>query len=167
MATTAKNNIVRQVAPKSVFPSAINVIDATVSVNQGDLVALVSNKLKAVAIDGDTATLLGVMPVTIVSGKIQSPYSGTAVDAAQSISEVPGPVFGVVAKFTLNTGDSLNPGDKVYPLGSAGAQTVTSSSNAGARSACGIYQGAAIAGAAAGTQIEVMVGAQVTGALTF
>ena len=167
MATSPVNNIKRSVAPKTLFPSAKVLLDSSVSFNQGDLLALVSGKLKAVAIDGDTAKLLGVAKVTVVNGKLASPYQGTAVDAAQGISDVPGPEFGVVVQLKLHSGDAFNPGDKVYPIGSDDAQSVSSSSNTGARTACGIYVGEVVASATSGQLGLVMLGCPYAGALDF
>lgn len=162
MATSPVNNIKRSVAPKTWFPSAKSLVDSSVSFNQGDLIALVSNKLKAVSSDGETATLLGVAKVTVVSGKLKSPYV-TDVDASLGVSDVPGPEFGVVVELVANTGDAFNPGDLVYPIASVDAQTVSSSSNTGARTACGRYQGAVIASATAGQKILVMLSSPLSG----
>jgi len=75
MATSPKNRITRSVSPKSVYESAINVIDATVSFNQGDILCLDSGLLKAVTADADGATVLGVAQSTILLGKVVGPYS--------------------------------------------------------------------------------------------
>ncbi|NDD54409.1 hypothetical protein EBZ39_11135, partial [bacterium] len=97
MPTIAKNNIVRSVRPSSVFESALALVDATVSYNQGDLLYLdsVTSLIKPVASDPDAASVLGVARQTIINGKLISPYQGTAVDAAQALSDIAGPQFGV------------------------------------------------------------------------
>lgn len=164
MATTPVNNIKASIAPNSVMSNASPFIDATVSFNQGDLIALVSNKLKAIAIDGDTATLLGVATATVVSGKLKSPYA-TDVDASVGVSAVPGPAFGVIVEMTLNTGDAFTVGGLVYPIGTVDAQTVSSSSNTGARSACGVFVGVAVGSATAGQKGLIRLGARVGGNL--
>ena len=127
MATTALNRIVREVNPSSYFESALPLIDATVSFNQGDLLYLDTSGhlIKAVTSDSNGATFLGISRATIVSGKLVSPYQGTAVDAAQAISDIAGPQFGVVAKMKLKSGDTFNPGIAVYAC-SVDAQTVSS-----------------------------------------
>jgi len=160
MATTAYNNIKRNVAGKSVFESALNVISSSTTFNQGDQLYLdtSTHTIKPVAADGNNATYLGVAPVSVSNGKLVSPYQGTAVDAAQAIGDIPGPVHGVIAELTLNTGDAFQPGAVVYAIGSVDAQTVSSSSNTGARVATGIYQGPAVASAAAGQKGLVLVG---------
>lgn len=156
--STSYNNIKRSVAPKSLFESAKNVIDDTITWNQGDLITFSGGLLSAVNAAGDDTAICGVARQKIVLGKVASPYQGTAVDASQAIEDIAGPVFGVVAELTLKTGDALNPGDPVYLEGSD-AQLVTATAGMGQVSV-GIYQGAAISSATAGQKIEVLVGAR-------
>lgn len=149
-----KNTIVRSVNPTSVFESAKAVINATVSINQGDLVVFdnTANLLKLAAAESEGATFLGVMRDDIVLGKLRSPYN-TEVDSSQAISDVAGPVCGVVAKCVAKTGDTFAPGDLVYldpATGSRGVQV------AGTK-AIGVYQGGSVT-AAAGQEIEVLLG---------
>jgi hypothetical protein len=159
--TVAKNRIVRQVAPKSIFASAQPVLSSAVSFNQGDLIAFDTTDkiLKAVTADTDGANILGVAPVSVSGGKIVSPYQGTAVDAAQAITDMSGPIFGVVAKLKLLAGDAFEPGDKVYLTVAGDAQTVTST-DPGDHMHVGIYQGVSVGSAAAGQEGEVLVGAR-------
>lgn len=155
--TIAVNNIVRSVAPKSKFESALPVLSTAVSYNQGDLIAFnTSSKILAVATTGNMANLLGVARQTIVNGVAQSPYQGTAVDASQGISDLAGPVYGVVAFFKTTVGDSYTPGAAVY-MG-ADAQTVTVT-DPGSNDSIGIYQGRALTGAA-GVTADVLVGSR-------
>lgn len=160
MASVSQNNIVRSVAPKSLFESAYPVLSTSVTYNQGDLIAFDATNLvlKAVTGDGDAANILGVARQKIVSGVAASPYQGTAVDASVGISDLAGPVYGVVAFFTLKTGDAFNPGSKVY-LTTTNAQTVTST-NPGSGNHIGIFQGKAVASAASGSTGNVLVGAR-------
>lgn len=156
---TAKNRIVRSVARKSIFEDARNVIDATVNIEQGDLIALdtASNLLVPLVLEASGLTMLGISDVTLVSGKVKSPYQGTAVDAAQALESVPGPQYGVEAKMKLKSGDAFTPGALVY--GSTDPQEVQESGT----KAIGVYQGAAIASAPSGTEGEVLVGARYPG----
>lgn len=149
------NTIVRSVAPKSLFESARAVITAAVSFNQGDLLVFddTNNRLKVPAAEAEGSTFLGVARVTIVNGKLASPYS-TDVQASQAIQDIPGPVYGVVAKCVLKTGDTIAPGDSVFLDPATGTRGVTVTGT----KAIGVYQGKAIAGAAAGTEIEVLIG---------
>jgi len=149
------NNVIREVAKKSIFEDARQQISAATTIKQGSLVCFneTSNLLVLPAAETEGNLFLGVMPVSIVNGKLASPYN-TDVQASQSISDVPGPQYGQIHKLTLKTGDSLNPGDNVYLDPATGADGV----QAAGTKAIGIYQGKAIAGAAAGTQIEVLVG---------
>jgi len=145
------------VAPKSVFPSAQAVISSAVSLNQGDLIVFndTTNLLALAAAETDGATFLGVMAETIVSGKLARPYS-TDVDASQAISDIPGPVYGVVAKCVSKTGITWAPGDRAYLDPATGSRGVT---NTGTK-VVGVYQGAALTTAPAGTEIEVLIGAR-------
>lgn len=156
------NNIKRSQAMRSVIESALSFIDSTISFNQGDLLYLdtTAHRIKPITADANTANCLGVSRVQIVNGKLASPYSGTAVDSSQGLSDIPGPVYGVVAELTLNTGDAFNPGDLVYPIGSVDAQTVSSSSNTGARKACGIFVGVAVGSAVSGQKGLIQIGCQ-------
>ncbi|HCW07033.1 MAG TPA: hypothetical protein DGG95_06675 [Cytophagales bacterium] len=151
------NNITRSIAPKSVFESALSVISSAVSFNQGDLLVFddTNNLLKKPAAETEGNTFLGVAPVTVVSGKIASPYN-TDVVASQAVQDVQGPKFGVVAKLTLKTGITINPGDLIYLDPGTGTDGVT---NTGTK-AIGVYQGSAITTSAAGTKVEVLLGSR-------
>ena len=149
------NKITRTVNAKSIFASAQSVIDATVSINQGDLVVLTGGLLAHAALEADGATMLGISSETIVLGKLARPYS-TDVDASAGISDVPGPVYGVIAKVVLKTGAALAKGALVYLNPAAGTRHVQ---EAGTK-AIGVYQGATIAAATAGQEIEVLIGAR-------
>ncbi len=109
--------------------------------------------MKKPAAETEGSTFLGVARVSIVLGKIASPYN-TDVVASQAIQDIPGPVYGVIAKCVLKTGDSVNPGDDIYLDPGTGTRGVTVT---GTKS-IGLYQGPAIAGAAAGTEIPVLIG---------
>lgn len=152
-----KNTIVRSVAPKSIFESAKSVITTAVSFAQGDLLVFddTNNRLKVPAAEAEGSTFLGVARVTIVSGKLESPYN-TDVVGSQGIQDIPGPVYGVVAKCVIKTGDTIAPGDLVYLDPATGTRGVTVTGT----KAIGIYQGPAVAGAAAGTEVEILIGAR-------
>jgi len=126
MATTAKNRIVRQVAPKSMFESAKALIDATISWNQGDLCYLdtTNHLIKALDSDAHAAAVVGIARQTVVLGKLKPVYQGTDVDAAVAIEDVAGPQVGVIAKLKLKAGDAFVAGGAVYYGGDA--QTVSS-----------------------------------------
>lgn len=159
MPTIAKNRIVQSIAPKSLFPEASVVVDSTVSYNQGDLLFLDSGLLAPVTADADGATILGIAPQTVVLGKPKSAYSGTAVDAAQAIEALSGPVYGVVAKLKLKSGDSFVPGGAVYAC-AVDAQTVSSVGT----NQIGVFQDAAVT-AGALSEGKVLLGAVVGSAL--
>lgn len=160
------NRIVKSVSNgKSLFPNAFNLISAATSWNAGDLLIRDSvTKLLRPFATGDTEAaqgqlFCGIAPQTVIAGKLQSPYV-TDVDASQGIAAPNGPQYDVVAHLALNTGDTINPGDPVFlipGLGAASAFTVTTSAGA---HAVGVYQGPLITGAAAGTFINVLLGAQ-------
>jgi hypothetical protein len=154
-----KNNIEISESRKSLFPSAVAVIDATISFAQGDLMFFdeATNLVKKVAAEADCATFLGLAVETVSLGKLVKPYS-TDVDASAAITDVPGPVYGVVAKLVSKTGIVWAPGDLAYSDPATGTRGVT---NLGTK-AIGIYQGKAIT-AVAGQEILVMVGARFGG----
>lgn len=158
MATLPKNNIVRSIAPKSIFESAKNVLSATNDFNQGDLIAFdTTNKvLKAVSATADAEFILGVSRQTIIDGKVKSPYS-TSNDASVAIEDVAGPVYGVVAEMKLKSGDAFTPGCKVYAT-VVDAQTV-SVTDPGDTFHVGIYQGKSVT-AGASSVGDVLIGAR-------
>ena len=154
------NTITRAVAPKSAFESAKNVISSAVSFNQGDLLVLdtTTHLLKVAALEADGANFQGVAVVTVVSGKIASPYN-TDVVASQSVQDVAGPVVGVVVKAILKTGEALNSGGLVYLDPATGTRGVAASGT----KPVGVYQGAVISSAAAGQEIEIYIGSALIG----
>jgi hypothetical protein len=163
--STATNNIAREVSRKSVFMSALKLISSSISFKQGDFLYLdtTNHLIKPVTpSDAQGDTFLGVAPVTIESGKLKSPYT-TDVDSSAAIGDIPGPVYGVIINVSLKSGDAFVPGGAVYI---SGLQEVTSSSNTGARKAIGYFQDAAITAGATSTG-NVLIGTQITGALTF
>ena len=153
--STAKNRIVLDQEQKSLFPDAKAVVTAAVSFNQGDLLVFddTNNRLKVPAAEAEGSTFLGIALVTVVSGKLKSPYT-TDVDASQGVTDIPGPAYAVVAKLIAKTADAFNPGDAVYLDPASGAQYVSS---AGTKQ-IGVYQGSVIASATAGQEILVKLG---------
>lgn len=151
MATVAKNNIVRSVNPYSVFESAKALVTSAVSFNQGDLIIIdTTNHILATAgTNTDGGVFLGVATQTIVSGVVKGPYQGTAVDASVGISDIRGPVAGVIVNLKLKSGDAFVPGCDVYAC-SVDAQTVTSTAGVGGLS-LGKFQDAAITAGATST----------------
>lgn len=149
------NRITRSPLLKVVFPDMQALISSATSINQGDLCIVASNLVRKVT-TGDLGTsFLGISQVTIVLGKLASPYV-TDVDASAAITSVPGPAAGVIAKLVLKTADAINPGAPVYLDGASGAFHVTVT-QAMSAVAIGYYQGAAIASATAGQLIEVLL----------
>lgn len=151
------NNLIRAVSLKSVFESAKAVIDSTITIDQGQHCYFddTNNLIKPVAAEANCATYLGISREKIVNGKIASPYN-TDVVGSQGISDVAGPQYGGVFKCTLKTADSIAPGDLVYADPATGIDGVTVTGT----KAIGIYQGPSIAAAAAGTKVEVLIGAR-------
>lgn len=164
MATTGRNNIVRSVNPKSLFESAYPVLSKTLSTwNEGDLLAFDATNACIIAVTGtgSGANSLGVAVQTVQNGIVPSPYQGTAVDASQGLSDIEGPQYGVVCSMILHTGDSFNPGQKVYI--SSDAQTVTSTA---AGTSIGIFQGSPVTSAPSGTLGDVLIGANYGSSVT-
>lgn len=155
MATKAINNIVRN-SSGAQFPlgqSAKNFLDATVSFNQGDLLYFdgTPNLIKALASDANGATFCGVAQATVVLGKLKSPYTGTAVDAAEALADAPAGVVAVECQLFLKVGDAFATGDLVYGT-AVDAQTVSS---AGTNS-LGRYLGKNLTAASGDTGIIVL-----------
>jgi len=161
-ATVGINNIRRNGAmARSIFPSARNVIDATVSFNAGDLLVLKTGLIQTSITKADYEFFLGVSLVTVVLGVLKGPYTGlTAVDASVGISDIPGPQFGVVAEFFATAGETYVAGDKIYfneASATNTAQTVSNSSDTASRFLIGYFQGPGVV-ATATTKIEVLIG---------
>lgn len=157
--STSRNNIVREVAPKSLFASALPVLSSSVTYNQGDFLALDTGTYALkVAGTADIDNLLGIAQNAITNGKMVSPYQGTAVDASAGIVDIAGPVYGVVASMYLLSGDTFNPGSKVYLTSDPQTVTVTDPSS-GAKN-CGIYQGPTVTPSASGSLGNVLIGAR-------
>ncbi len=150
MGVNKSNFITREVAPNSLFESALDLIDNTVNFEQGDHLALVGGLIVNPTAETDSATYLGISRVTVVNGKIKQPYS-TDVDASQAINSVAGPQFGVTALFEARAADTFNPGDLV---GLDPANLTRGVSTTVTTNAVGIYQGKTIT-AVAGDLIEI------------
>lgn len=148
------------VAGKQIFPDIKALVDSTISFFQGDLMFYdASAKLvKPVSsgTEGSMATLIGIATENIFQGKPFTPYPGTLVDAAQATPALNGPMYGIVAEFTLATGSTLNPGDPVYALPASGSQFVATTGT----QAIGVYEGKLISSSSAGQKVEVLVGAR-------
>lgn len=157
--TIAQNNIVKDIRMFSMIDASSPVMGATSDINQGDLCYYnsVTKAIEPITADAHVEFLLGVSRVTVVDGKYKSPYIGTAVDASQAKSAVPGPVAGVVAFFTMKTGDTFLPLCKVYYGGDS--QTVSSVDAEADGLYLGIYQGKETT-AVAGQKGEFLVGAR-------
>jgi hypothetical protein len=154
MATTAKNRIVRQVAPNSVFPDLTSLVSSACTWNQGDLLYLdtATHLVKPLDTDNHAQYQLGIAVQSVVAGKPKAVYTGTAVDGSTAIEALAGPVFHVVAKMKLKSGDSFVPGAVVYYGGDAQTVSVTGTYDVG------VYQGPALT-AASGSEGNVYLSA--------
>lgn len=157
-AGVALNRIFRSDARKSFFENAKAAISTAISWNQGDLLYLDTSAhlIKVVASTANAATFLGIADNTLISGKLQGPYTGlTAVNAAEAIFSVTGPVFGVEATLKLKASDAFVTGGKVYLVEGGDTQTVTST-DPGGDLFIGFFQDAATT-AAAGDQGTILL----------
>lgn len=155
------NRIVKSISPKSVFDDMSALVDTTITFNQGDFLVLDTSAhlIKAVSGTGELGTnFLGISRVSISSGVPLSPVQGTDVDAAAGIAALAGPEYGVTVKAVLKTSDAANPGDKVYLDAGSGTHHVTTT--AGSKKPIGVYVGPLVSSAAAGQEIEILIGAQ-------
>lgn len=150
-----KNTIVRSVAPRSIFEDATEVV-GSLTCNQGDFLVFTGGVLAKPALESEGNVMLGIAQQTLVSGKPASPYQGTAVDAAQSGPAQPGPVCGVIARCVPKTGDAFTKGCAVYLYPTVHARGVSSSGT----KKIGVYQGATIASALSGNEIECLIGSR-------
>lgn len=155
----ARNNLIRQIAPKSLFESMVPVLSSASGCtwNQGDILCMDANVkyLRPVTGSGDSTIVVGCALVSITNGVKPSPYQGTAVDASAAIEDEGGPMYGSVFQMTLATGAAFVPGAAVYLT--SDPQTVTSVS---AGSSVGIFQGRSVASAASGQLGDVLIGAR-------
>jgi len=160
--STPTNNIVRSVAPRSVFPDASSVISSAVSFNQGDFIIFndTSNLLQVPTTEASCSTFLGVATVSIINGKLITALTGVP-DAVTTVglSNVPGPSYGVVVRCIAKTGDAFAPGDSVFFDPATGTSGVTTTGT----KAIGIYQGAVISSAAAGQTVDCLLMARFPG----
>jgi len=151
------NSLARRVATKAVFPDIKALISSAISFNQGDLLWFdnAANLVKKVTAEADGATILGVAPVSIVSGKFPEVYN-TDVDASVAITSTPGPEYGDVHFMVLKAGDAIVPGDLVYidPANLGRGVSVTGTK------AIGVYQGKALTAPTGGAEVEIMIGAR-------
>ncbi len=155
--TKNADNIVRSIAPKSMFEDGAAVNSAAVSFNQGDMICLDTSThlLKRVAALTDAATFVGIARQAVTAGVLNGPYDGLAT--AGALSSFSGPVYGVVANMVLKTGDAFNAGSKIYLADGSDSQTV-SSTDSGDHDFIGIYQGPTVASAAAGQVGPCLIG---------
>lgn len=163
-ATTSVDRILVSVDPRSVFENAKALLSSAVNIKQGDLVALdtTSHLLKTVTATTDAPNFLGIADVAISGGKAVGPYDGlTAVNAAQAIVALHGPVYGVIASLKLKAADAFVPGGKVYLADGQDSQTV-SSVDPGTADPIGIFQDAAVASAVAGQTAGILIGQRYT-----
>jgi len=156
MATSPTNRITRSISQKSLFEDSSAVTPSTLSYNQGDLLAFDTSAhvLKLMAAEGDAVTFVGIARETVLLGNLKRPFV-TPVDGSFGADVIAGPVYGVIAKLQLKSGDTLNPGDDVY------ADPVTGNANvqAAGTKPIGTYEGPAVT-AGASTYVEVLLGAR-------
>jgi hypothetical protein len=167
--TSAKNRVYRSDARKSFFEDAQSVVSSAVTWYQGDLLYFddATNLIKVVAATGNAATFLGIADNTVSAGKLVGPYAGlTAVNAAEAISALVGPSFGVEALMKLKSGDVFAPGDKVYLTEGGDSQTVTST-DPGGDLFIGQYQGATVTATATSEGVILLYGRGKTGTVNF
>lgn len=153
--SVTSNTMRQRVSTRTLFPNARALIDSTISFTQGDLLYLdtTNHLIKKITVETQSATFLGVAPVTISSGKYAAAYLSD-VDSSVGIPAIPGPEYGSTYTCKLKAGDAITPGALVYAdPGTAGnGVTVTTGTEA-----VGVYQGKALTAATGGTDIEVLI----------
>lgn len=144
---------------KSHFESALGVIDTSLSFNQGDLLCFDSatHLIQVPSAETDGDSFLGISRVSIVNGKILSPYQGTAVDGAQAITDIAGPIYSCVASLLLNQGETISPGDLVYLNPAFAAYSIQTSGT----KAIGHYVGVgSVTAGSGGSFVEIRLGSR-------
>ncbi len=157
-----KNTEVKQIAPKQIFPDVRGITSALSDWSQGDLLIFdtTSNIVRACTAEAEAAYSLGIAQQDVVDGVQTQPYGSLATGAQVVSMAVNGPLYGNSYNMVLKTGDSLSPGALVYPYPAGGAAAVAATAASTATKAIGVYVGhVAVASAAAGTQIECLIGA--------
>lgn len=149
------SRIVKEINKSSMFDAAKPYISSAISWNQGDLIYFdtADQLLKPLTVEANATGAVGIADFAIISGRAVSPIQGTAVDAAQAIAEVPGPLFNVVARMKLTTGDTFTAGCLVYAAGTD-PQMISSSGT----KAIGIFNGPAVTSVPSGTEGEALLG---------
>lgn len=156
-----KNTVVKEVRIGQLFPDMTNLMGALATMKQGELVIFdsTSKVLRAATAESELSTLVGIAAVDVTAGVVASPYT-TDVDAAQGTPALPGPLFGMTARFILTTGVNLAKGEVMYGQPASGARYVMpiGSGAASGTKAIGIYQGGTVTSSAAGLEVEVLLG---------
>lgn len=151
------NSTARKIATKMRFVDIANKVSGSTTFNQGDhlIFDTTTNLVRKATLETEGATYLGIAPVSIVNGKYPASYV-TDVDASVGRTALPGPTYGDVHRVMLKAGDAILPGDMVFLDPASGSRfvSVTGTKN------IGVYQGAALTGAAGGTEIEVLIGSR-------
>lgn len=159
MAAPTTSKIKRTIAQKEIFEDLQGKIAATASWETGALLVWDATNavVKVPAAETEGNTFLGITDNTVVSGVLKQSYIGTDNSASIPSYEIAGPSYGVVAQVVLKTGDSLAIGASVYLDPASGQNNVQASGT----KAIGCYVGnVAISSAAAGTTIQVLLGAR-------
>lgn len=156
MPSIANNNIVRTVRQMSMLESAQAFLTSASDINQGDLCMIDAGVLKPIAVTADAAKFCGVSRVSLVDGKLVSPYPSPV--NSEALSDVPGPVYGVIARLVMKTGDAFAPGAKVYLVASEPQQVTSVDPGDGLH--IGIYQNKNVASASAGQVGEFLIGSR-------
>lgn len=150
---------------KSVFESGLPYVGSGSTFKQGSFMCYDTgtNLIRPVVATADAATLVGISPVAVTSGKLVGPYDGlTDTNAAQAPQDFRGPIAGFTAKMILKNGDAFLPGLKVYLADGLDDQTV-SVTDPGDHNYVGFYDGPAFTPGAAGLEGPVHIIARYPG----
>lgn len=152
------NKVSKRVATNKLFADASN-LAGTLTCTQGDLVCLdtTNNVLSIPGNETAGNTFLGIMPVSLSSGKLPKVYQSDT-DSSVGQTGIPGPEFGDEYFVMLKGGDSAVPGSKLYlyPNPSVGNNFVSVSGT----KVIGVYGGPSITAATGGQEISAKLGAR-------
>ncbi len=157
-----KNTEVKIISTKQIFPDIRGIADTATNWNQGDILIFNGTVVRAATAEAEAGTqCIGIAQQNAASGIPIGPYAGLATAAAAGVQALNGPVYGNTFNMVLKTSETIAPGAYVYAYPTGGANYVAATASSTATAPVGVYVGhVTVTTAAAGTQIECLIGAQ-------
>lgn len=162
-----RNTEVKIIAPKQIFPDVRGIVSSAMSNwYQGDILCFdtANSIVRACTAEADADNVLGIAQQAVSAGIPTGPYGSIVNQSNVGAMAVNGPVYGNTYNMYLKTSDSIAPGAYVYPYPSGDStykNYVAATAASTATKPIGVYVGhVTVSSAAAGTQIECLIGAQ-------